>query len=686
MERRKLIGDLLRTSAKSAALRGGAQLHASLTKLGFVFDTMLGNNLVDMYAKCGKLAMAGEVFDGMPERNVVSWTALMVGFLQHGKARECLSLLGEMRASSEAAPNEYTLSASLKTCCVAGDTGAGVRIHGLCVRTGYEEHHVVANSLVLMYSKGGRIGDARRVFDGIRFRNLVTWNAMISGYAHAGRGRDALAMFREMQQLVEGEQLADEFTFASLLKACSGLGAPRQGAQVHAAMTARGLLLSNAILAGALVDLYAKCRCLPAAMRVLESLETKNAVQWTAVVVGHAQEGRVTEAMELFRRFWRSGVGADAHVLSSVVGVFADFALIEQGRQVHGYVVKKPQPAEDVSVGNSMVDMYLKCGLVDEAHQLFEEMPARNVVSWTAMINGLGKHGLGREAIAMFERMRADGVEPDEVAYLALLSACSHAGLVEECRHFFSRIVRPRAEHYACMVDLLGRAGELQEARDLILRRMPMEPTVGIWQTLLSACRVHGDVAVAWEAGGVLLAVDGDNPANYVMLSNVLAEAGEWRACHEVRDAMRRRGLKKQGGCSWVEVGKEVHFFYGGGDHAHPRAADIRRVLSRVETTMREQLGYSADARSALHDVDDESRADSLGEHSERLAVGLCLLLMRSDSAGQVIRVYKNLRVCDDCHHFFKGLSAVLDVVLVIRDANRFHRFQQGACSCRDYW
>jgi pentatricopeptide repeat protein len=690
MERRKMIADLLRACAKSAALRGGAQLHAALTKLGFGSDTMLSNNLIDMYAKCGKVAMAAEVFDGMSDRNVVSWTALMVGLLQRGEAGECLRLLAEMRGSSEAAPNEYTLSASLKACCVAGDTGAGVRIHGFCVRTGYEEHHVVANSLVLMYSKGGRVRDARRVFDGTGgFRNLVTWNAMISGYAHAGHGRDALLVFREMQL----REQPDEFTFASLLKACGGLGAARQGAQVHAAMTARGFsTASNAILAGALVDLYAKCRCLPVATRVFESLERKNAIQWTALVVGHAQEGQVGEAVDLFRRFWSSGVRPDAHVLSGVVGVFADFALIEQGRQVHCYTVKIPTGL-DVSVGNSMVDMYLKCGLTDEAGRLFREMPARNVVSWTAMINGLGKHGLGREAVGMFERMRADGVEPDEVAYLALLSACSHAGLVEECRLYFSRIrqersgVRPRAEHYACMVDLLGRAGELREARELILT-MPMAPTVGVWQTLLSACRVHKDVAVGREAGGVLLAVDGDNPVNYVMLSNILAEAGEWRECQEVRDAMRRKGLKKQGGCSWVEVDREVHFFYGGGDDAHPQAGDIRRVLRDVERRVREQLGYSADARFALHDVDEESRADSLRVHSERLAVGLWLLRSGGGRGrdGQVIRVYKNLRVCGDCHDFFKGLSAVLDVVLVVRDANRFHRFQQGGCSCRDYW
>uniref|UniRef100_N1QP52 DYW domain-containing protein n=1 Tax=Aegilops tauschii TaxID=37682 RepID=N1QP52_AEGTA len=279
------------------------------------------------------------------------------------------------------------------------------------------------------------------------------------------------------------------------------------------------------------------------------------------------------------------------------------------------------------------------------------------------MINGLGKHHGNGEAIDMFEKMQMEGVEPDEVSYLALLSACSHSGLVEECRRYFSMIrqdkrLRPRAEHYACMVDLLGRAGELTEARDLVAT-MPMEPTVGMWQTLLSACRVHKDVTTAREAGEALLAMDGDNPANYVMLSNIFAEAGEWREHQQVRDAMRRRGLRKQGGCSWVEVGKEAHFFYGGGDTTHPRATDIRRVLRDVESRMREQLGYSAG--SSAHAEEEGGRRE-------------------------VMRVYKNLRVCGDCHEFFKGLSRVVGRAMVVRDANRFHRFQDGACSCKDYW
>ncbi|KAM0868856.1 hypothetical protein ACQ4PT_041034 [Festuca glaucescens] len=701
MERRKMLADLLRASARSAAIRGGVQLHGALLKLGFGSDTMLSNNLVDMYAKCGKLDMACEVFDRMPGRNVVSWTALMVGFLQQGDARECLRLFGAMWRLSEAAPNEFTLSATLKACGVVGDTGAGVCVHGGCVRMGFEGHGVIANTLVLLYSKGGRVGDARRVFDGAAFRNLVAWNAMISGYAHAGHGRDALLVFREMQKRRDEEDgQPDEFTFASLLKACSTLGAAREGAQVHAAMAIRGVsTASNAILAGALLDVYVKCRCLPAAMQMFDRLGKKNAIQWMTVIIGHAQEGQVKEALELFGRFWSSGVRADGHIISSVVSVFADFALVEQGRQVHCYTVKDPT-GQDVSVANSLVDMYLKCGLSDEAERRFRETVARNVVSWTTMINGLGKHGHGREAIDMFEEMRAEGVEPDEVAYLALLSACSHSGLVEECRQYFSiirqdRRLRLRAEHYACMVDLLGRAGELGEAKDLIAT-MPMAPTIGVWQTLLGACRVHKNVAVGREVGDTLLAMDGDNPANYVMLSNIFAEAREWRECQRVRETMRRRGLKKQGGCSWVEVGKEAHFFYGGGDDMHPHITDLRLMLCDVERKMMEQLGYIPGAVTGdgtqLHDVDEESRAESLRAHSERLAVGLWLLHHHEHDHGEVegkeevIRVYKNLRVCSDCHEFFKGLSSVVGRTLVVRDANRFHRFQDGACSCKDYW
>ncbi|KAI8574274.1 hypothetical protein RHMOL_Rhmol01G0341600 [Rhododendron molle] len=341
------------------------------------------------------------------------------------------------------------------------------------------------------------------------------------------------------------------------------------------------------------------------------------------------------------------------------------------------------------SVANSIVDMYLKCGLVEEAERVFNEMPERNVVSWTVMITGYGKHGLGREAIRLFNEMQVEDVEPDGVTYLALLSACSHSGLVEESREYFSILrgdcrIKPQVEHYACMVDLLGRAGCLKEAKELI-HNMPLKPNIGIWQTLLSACRVHGEFEMGREVGDMLLELDGKNAVNYVMLSNIYADAGYWRESEKLRVSVKLKGLKKEGGCSWVEIDKEVHFFYNG-DERHPLTKEIHKVLKEIERRIKEETGYPCEVRFALHDVEEESKAESLRYHSEKLAIGLALVHGGVEEGGRTIRVFKNLRVCGDCHEFIKGLSKVLKKVFVVRDANRFHKFEDGFCSCKDYW
>nr|CAD1818008.1 unnamed protein product [Ananas comosus var. bracteatus] len=686
---RERIAKLIRNCSKGSLLGVGIQLHGAVWKSGFVSDIILSNDLIDMYGKCERIDAARKVFNEMHERNVVSWTALMVSFLQQGNAVESLKLFHEMGFSG-VRPNEFTLSTNLKACGVLGNAKYGTQIHGLCFKTGFESHSVVGNSVVFMYSKSCRIEEAKRMFDIMQLKNLITWNAMISGYVHGGKERDSLLLFKAMRELLH---LPDEFTFASLLKACGGLGAFHEGTQLHASIITSGICSShNSILSGALIDLYVKCRDIPQAKKVFDQSMVKNAIQWTNLIIGYAQEGLLEEAVDLFRQLWKSGIRVDGYVLSSVTGLFADFALIEQGKQVHSFVIKDPSGL-DLSVSNSLIDMYFKCGLIEEAETLFGDMQLKNNVSWTTMINGYGKHGNGHDAIKMFELMRVEGIEPDEVTFLALLSACSHAGLIKECRFYFNKMVRelgfrPKVEHYACMVDLLGRAGQLQEGKDLILS-MPMKPSPGIWQTLLSACRMHRDLEIGKEVGDILIKMDGFNPANYVMLSNIFAEAGKWRECERVRERMRRKGLKKQGGCSWVEINKEVHYFYGG-DDSHPMNDEVHRVPKEVEKRMREELGYEFMVSSVLHDVEDESKEESLRAHSEKLAIGFRLaregLEKKKKGCEEVIRVYKNLRVCGDCHKFIKGLSRMIGRVLVVRDANRFHRFEGGFCSCGDYW
>lgn len=683
---RQRLADLLRYCSKKLLLENGVQLHGAVLRKGFGLDLMLCNYLIDMYSKCGQMSKASIVFDKMSDRNVVSWTSLMCGFLQNGKPKATLSLFAQMGGSG-VKPNEFTFSTNIKASGMLCGVENGMQIQSLCVKTGFESNPVVGNSIIDMYSKCGRVDDAERMFCTLDAVNVITWNAMIACYTQAGCEKKGLNLFRKMQ--IQGE-IPDEFSFTSALKACSSLGLSWGGNQIHGFLITSGFPCSvKQTVAGALVDFYVKCGYLQEATRVFDQIEEKTIVSWSALILGYAQEEKLAEAMNLFTKLTESRLRVDGFVLSSMMGVFADFALVEQGKQMHAYAIKIPSGL-DVSVLNSIVDMYLKCGLIDEAEKLFDEMPNRNVVSWTVMITGYGKHGLGKEAVNIFNKMLLENIEPDEVTYLALLTACSHSGLIEDSQEYFSRLccdqqLKPRVEHYACMVDSLGRAGKLKEAKNLI-ENMPVKPNIGIWQTLLSACRVHGDLELGREVGEILLRMDGNNPVNYVMISNIHADAGYWNECEKMRRVVRAKGLKKAAGGSWVEIDKEVHFFYGG-DSTHPLIDKIHEVLKEMEKRLKEELGYVHGTSFALQDVEEESKEASLRFHSEKLAIGFALLHCGLEQEEKkVIRIFKNLRVCGDCHDFIKGLSNILKVVFVVRDATRFHRFENGLCSCGDYW
>ncbi|OIV96544.1 hypothetical protein TanjilG_24197 [Lupinus angustifolius] len=608
----------------------------------------------------------------------------MCGHLQNGDAEASLVLFSKMGRSA-VKPNEFTLSTCLKSSGILGILENGMQIHGVCAKSNFERVLVVGNSIIDMYSKCGRISEAARMFNAMPVRNLISWNSMIAAYSHERNGEEALTLFRQMQE--KGE-VPDDYTYSSTLKACSCLGAIGEGAQIHASLLRQGFpYLAQSTIAGALVDLYVKCSRIDEARKVFDRIEQKNVISWTTLILGYAEEDNLPEAMELFQKLRESRHKVDGFVLSSLVGVFADLALVQQGKQMHAYTIKVPY-GFDISVANSVLDMYMKCGLTDQADALFREMPARNVVSWTVMITGYGKHGIGKKAVELFSEMKVDGIEPDSVTYLAVLTACSHSGLIKEGQQYLSSLcsnqqIKPQVEHYACIVDLLGRAGRIKEAKDLI-EKMPLKPNVGIWQTLLSACRKHGDVEMGKQVGEILLRLDGNNPVNYVMLSNIYADAGHWKESEQIRETVKRKGLKKEAGRSWVEIDKEIHIFYNG-DGNHPLIEKIHQVLKDVEKRMKEEIGYVHNVHFALHDVEEESKVESLRFHSEKLAIGL-VLVHGGVKRERVVQIFKNLRVCVDCHTFIKGLSKLLKIVFLVRDANRFHRFENGLCSCGDYW
>nr|XP_043637114.1 putative pentatricopeptide repeat-containing protein At3g15130 [Erigeron canadensis]XP_043637115.1 putative pentatricopeptide repeat-containing protein At3g15130 [Erigeron canadensis]XP_043637116.1 putative pentatricopeptide repeat-containing protein At3g15130 [Erigeron canadensis]XP_043637117.1 putative pentatricopeptide repeat-containing protein At3g15130 [Erigeron canadensis] len=688
MKERQRLAQLLRVCSKNSYLEQGLQVHAATLKTDYAFDTMINNDIIDMYVKCGIIENARKVFDKMLQRNVVSWTSLMCGYLNLGDAKSSLLLLYQM-GGSLVKPNEFTFSTSFKACGFVGVAENGMQIHGWCCKTGFEGFSVVGNSMIYMYSKCGRVDVAARVFDVMPERNLITWNAIIAGYAVGCNGDKSLLLFKEMQ--VEGKQVPDEFTFTSTLKACASIGEVSAGREIHGFLILSGFPLSQeTIVSGSLVDLYAKCGYLCDAQKVFDQVERKSVISWTTLVIGYAQEGNLSKAMESYRELRKSNIPIDGFVLSSVMAVFADFALVEQGKQMHAHTIKVPYGL-DISVANSVTDMYLKCGLIEEADKLFYKMPKRNVISWTVMITGYGKHGLGKEAINIFEKMHLDNIAPDGVTYLAVLSSCSHSGLVDESKKYFSRLcndptIKPNVEHYACMVDLLGRSGRLKEAWDLIMC-MPVKPNSGIWQTLLSACKVHGDLEMGREVGEVLLKMDGISAVNYVMMSSIYADAGFWKDSERVRKSVKAIGLQKVGGQSWVEIDKTIHFFYNG-DERHPLTSKIHKKLEEIKKRLKEEVHYASEVRFSLHDVEEESKEESLRHHSEKLAIGL--VLVHDDGVKKeekrCIRIFKNLRVCGDCHEFIKGLSKISNKVFLVRDANRFHKFENGECSCRDYW
>jgi len=410
-------------------------------------------------------------------------------------------------------------------------------------------------------------------------------------------------------------------------------------------------------------------------------MSERNVVSWNALIAGYTQNNNGEDALKLYSQMQGIGMKPSAFTFSSILSACASLAVMEQGKWVHAHIIKTGCKL-DVFVGNALVDMYGKCGCIEDARQVFDRLPRRDVVSWNAMITVCAQHGHGKEAVRLFENMQLAGLNPNRITILCVLSACSHAGLVNEGRFYFDSMnskhgITPTADHYACIVDILGRAGHINEAEDLI-NRMPIEPTAGIWGALLGACRVHGNMDVGKRAAECLFELEPHDAGPRVLLSNIYAAAGRWDDAAKVRKMMKESGVKKEPGCSWVEVENTVHTFVVN-DRSHPLTEKIYAMLKDLNGKMKE-AGYVVEANSVVLAVKKE---DTYSYHSEKIALAFSLI---STPTGAVIRIKKNLRVCSDCHSAFKFISKIVGREIVVRDTNRFHHFKEGVCSCGDYW
>lgn len=522
--------------------------------------------------------------------------------------------------------------------------------------------------------------DARQVLETIPEVDEVSCNALIAGYTQHGYEEEALKLFIQMQQT--GMKL-NQFTFPLILNACASIPAFEHGKQIHTFIMKTGFD-SNIYVGNALVDMYAKCGSLDSAYKMLDSMPERDVVSWTAIFGGYVQNGNGEEVLQLFQQMRWAGIQPDEFNYASVLSSCASLSALEQGKQVHSLMVKS-KSGDYVSAHNSLVTMYAKCGSVDDARLMFEKMSTRDLVSWTAIIVGYAQSGRGKDALQLYEQMVRTGFKPDHVTFVGVLFACSHAGLVKEGRHYFHSMshdycITPRTQHYACMIDLLGRAGHMDEAEEL-LKKMPVKPDAIVWKALLAACRNHGNMELGKRAAESLFVLEPQNAASYVLLSNIYAAAGRWEDVAKIRKMMKGRGVTKEPGCSWIQVNDRVHTFIVE-DRGHPKAVEIYAMLDRLSRLMKE-AGYVPDTNFVLHDVEEEHKENVLSYHSEKLAIAFGLITIPS---GSPIRIFKNLRVCGDCHTAIKVISKVVAREIVVRDSNRFHHFKNGLCSCGDYW
>ncbi|XP_042481374.1 pentatricopeptide repeat-containing protein At3g24000, mitochondrial [Macadamia integrifolia] len=576
-------------------------------------------------------------------------------------------------------PDHMLYNKLFKKCTLLGKLKEGRIVHTHFLNSKFKADLFIQNTILNMYAKCGSLDEARKTFDDMTIKDMVTWTALITGYAQNDRAQEALKLFPQMLGL---GLKPNQFTFSSLLKACGAAPNDYSGKQIHSFCIKYGYEL-NVYVASSLLDMYARCGMMGNALVVFDGMVSKNEVSWNALIACHARKGQGEDAINLFWKMQREDFRPTHFTYSSLFSACSSIGALEPGKWVHAHMIKSGGKLI-AFVGNTLLDMYAKAGSIEDARKVFGRLESRDVVSWNSMLTGCAQHGLGRETVSRFEEMLRIGVKPNEITFLCVLTGCSHGGLLNEGLYYFKLMkkymVEPEVEHYVTIVDLLGRAGLLDQAEKFI-RDMPIEPTAAVWGALLGACRMHRNMELGALAAERVFELDPHDSGPHVLLSNIYASAGRWSDAAKVRKMMKDSGVKKEPACSWVEIENGVHMFVAN-DDAHPQREEIRKMWEKISTKIRE-VGYVPDASHVLLFVDQQEREAKLQYHSEKLALAFALIYT---PPGSTIRIKKNIRMCGDCHSAIKFVSKVTEREIIVRDTNRFHHFSNGSCSCGDYW
>ncbi|XP_010548930.1 PREDICTED: pentatricopeptide repeat-containing protein At4g15720 [Tarenaya hassleriana] len=589
---------------------------------------------------------------------------------------------------SKTAPS-FNIQASLTRKLVeSSDLCSTTSLHAQILKLGLVNDTVTTTHLINGYVRIRETDIARQLLDEMPEPNVVSWTSVISGYNDVGRPKMALMLFQKMHE--ENSVLPNEFTFASVVKACSSLANSKAGKRVHARLEISGFR-QNFVVSSSLVDMYGKCNDLETARWVFYLMGyDRNVVSWTSMITAFAQNAHGDEAIELFREFIASTSERPNHyMLASVINACSSLGRLQWGKVAHGAVIRGGHELNNV-IATSLLDMYAKCGCLNYSEKIFLRIREHSVISYTSMIMAMAKHGLGKSSLKLFQEMVQKRIKPNDVTMIGILNACSHSGLVEQGLEYFNSMyekhgLSPNSKHYNCVVDMLGRVGRVDQAYDLA-KKSEAGPVQGalLWGALLSAARLHGRVDIAREASKRLIETNQKVTGAYVLLSNAYATTGEWEKSEYLRSEMKRGGIVKERGSSWIEIKDSIYLFHAG-DLSCDQTGEILKLLKDLKGRMKER-GYRESTKaglSVLVDVDEEAREEMVDLHSEKLALAFGLIHLPQ---GSTIRIMKNLRMCGDCHEAFKLTSGIVEREIVVRDVNRFHSFKDGSCTCNDFW
>ncbi|KAL3538283.1 hypothetical protein ACH5RR_001649 [Cinchona calisaya] len=637
----KTILDLLNTRCTNS-FQHLKQVHALALKTGHFQDHYVAGTLVKRYSnpQFGSLDCSIKVLEQVSNPNVFVWNSVIKGCLDNENAVKALFFYYRM-VVSDCRTNKYTYPLLFKASSIEQALEEGMQIHAHVVKNSLVEDGHIRSSGIQMYASFGRLEDARKILDAKGQTDVICFNAMIDGYMKCGDVEAARGLFD-------------------------------------------GMVNKNAGSWNAMINGFAINGKIDKAKEYFNEMPEKDEISWSLMLDGYNSEGHFKEALEVFREMQITNVKLKKFVLSSALATCANLGALDQGKWIHTYIRRNSVPLDAV-LGTSLVDMYAKCGRLDMAWDVFENIKQKKIFSWNAMIGGLAIHGRAEDAINLLLKLQKEKLKPNDITFVAILSACAHAGLVDEGMKYLNTMekvygVKPTVEHYGCAVDMLGRAGLVGEALELI-NSMPVRPNAAILGALLGACRNRENIQLAEKVGKTLLEMEPENSGRYALLSNIYSKAGRWDDATKIRMLMKERGVQTIAGRSMIGLNGEVHEFKMG-EKTHPHMKDVYLMLEDIMDKLLLE-GHVPNTSEVLYDISAEEKETALRYHSEKLAVSFGLI---NTAPGATIRVINNLRVCDDCHSVAKLISKIYNREIILRDRARYHHFRDGQCSCKDFW